>query len=376
MTALFFGLSVLFGLIFFYPYFIYPMLLRLWPARPVTPDPAAATPSATLVFCAYNEGRSIGDKIANLRAIREVAPDVKFACYVDVSTDDTLALLREHSDLIDVHAATERTGKAVGMSKLAKEFCDTEVMIFTDANVLVEPASIPRLLAYFSDASLGGICGTLIYTNEDATETAATSSFYWRLEELVKAMESRSGSTLGADGSIFATRRALYPYVPPHLMDDFIVSMSVIFAGRRLVSAPDVIAYEQAATASADEFRRKRRIACRAYGSHRHISHQVWKLAFPERVKYVSHRMIRWYGLVFAALSAAFFVLFLATLSWPLGVAAGLAIAAFAKWGGRLKIKGVSHAHEALILLWATLLGILDAWSGKTYQTWQPPQSR
>ena len=40
---------------------------------------------------------------------------------------------------------------------------------------------------------------------------------------------------MGADGSIFAVRRELYPDFPDTVQDDFTVSMSAVFAGRRLV---------------------------------------------------------------------------------------------------------------------------------------------
>ena len=108
-------------------------------------------------------------------------------------------------------------------------------MIFTDANVVLDPATVPRLLEYFDDPNVGGVCGTLTYVNPGETSTARTSSTYWKLEEVIKKLETRSGSTMGADGSIFATRLRYYPKVPSHLLDDFITSMSVIFV-------PDVVA--------------------------------------------------------------------------------------------------------------------------------------
>ena len=37
---------------------------------------------------------------------------------------------------------------------------------------------------------------------------------------------------------------------------------------------------------------------------------------------------------------------------------------------------GHAKIAELLRAVWATMLGVIDAWKGKTYQTWQPPQSR
>ncbi len=376
MMMVFFALAVVFGVLFLQPYVFYPMSLLLLPRKPIHEDPSRPVPSATLVFCAYNEAASVPSKIENLRAIRAVAPEIKFACYVDQSTDNTLALLREHPDLIDVTAAEERTGKAAGMARLAAA-ATTEIMIFTDANVLVEPDSAPRILNYFRDPEVGCVCGTLIYTNPQESATAGTNSAYWRLEELIKKREARTGSTMGADGSIFASRLAYYPEVPTHLLDDFIVSMSVVFAGLRMISASDVLAYERSAVASEDEFRRKRRIACRAYSSHRYLGPQLARMSLTNRYKYISHRFLRWYGAATGALTILFCVAFIA-VAWNWIAAAVLCVAGAAVFwlSSKTRAPGLSHVYETARAIYAAGLGVYDAWRGRTYQRWQPIQTR
>lgn len=376
MTVVLLTLTILSAVAFLHPYVFYPLSLKLLRKEPVLPEVGAVPVTATLVFCAYQEERSLPDKLANLRAIRAAHPHLKFACYVDLCTDRTLEMLQAESDLIEVVAATERTGKALGMRRLAQE-CETDVMIFTDANVILEPSSVPALLAYFDDPAVGGVCGTLHYTNEDESPTAQTSGAYWRLEEAIKKLESASGSTMGADGSIFATRRRLYPVVPSYLLDDFIVSMSVIFAGYRLVSAPDVHAYERSATVSADEFRRKRRIAARAYASHLHLWPQVREQGVGVLYRYISHRLLRWWGapvlIVGLVLGALFF---LSAGLWPLSVAVAAVVAGMALFGPRFHDRVVAPIYEAHVALVATMLGVFDALRGRRYQTWTPAQSR
>ena len=77
-----------------------------------------------------------------------------------------------------------------------------------------------------------------------ASPTAKVGALYWRLEEATKALESRTGSVMGGDGSIFSIRRSLYPDFPDSVLDDLTVSMSPVFAGKRLIRADDVIAFE------------------------------------------------------------------------------------------------------------------------------------
>ena len=67
---------------------------------------------------------------------------------------------------------------------------------------------------------------------------------YWDLDRAIKLAESRAGNVISATGAIYAVRRALFREVPDGVTDDFATSTAVIAQGRRLVFAPDAVAYE------------------------------------------------------------------------------------------------------------------------------------
>src|SRR3546814_4106513 len=52
---------------------------------------------------------------------------------------------------------------------------------------------------------------------------------------------------------------------------------------------------------SGDEFRRKVRIACQAFNCHRLLRPRLRKLPPLDRFKYVSHKVLRWFGIYFLA---------------------------------------------------------------------------
>ncbi|MBB6123259.1 glycosyltransferase [Sphingobium subterraneum] len=376
MTTMFWVLFVVAVLLFLHPYVTYPLSLRLMPERTIRMDPALPRPSATLLFSAYNEEKALPAKLRNIEEIKALYPDLDVIAYCDKSRDRTLEILQSRPDLLRVMTSPERTGKATGMRMMVAA-ADTDICIFTDANVRLDPASVAPLLDCFRDPAVGGVSGKLRYTNEDDGTTASVGALYWRLEEHIKALESRCGSMMGADGSIFATRRSTYPDVPAHLLDDMIASMSVVFAGYRLISGANVIAYEKSATDGREEFRRKRRIACRAYNSHRHIRGQVKaRFGFVDRYKYVSHKLLRWFGAPLLAIAAgsltgallmgghAAVVLAL----WLVG--AGMALLG---WAGMRPFASLWGIFLSIV---ATFTGIVDALHGNTYQTWEPAQSR
>lgn len=363
-------------LIFLHPYMIYPLSLRLFAPQPVRVDVAAPLPSATLVFSAFNEEASLPAKIANLRAIADRHPGIEFLTYSDCSTDETLPMLLAQADLLRVIPSTERTGKATGMRRMVEQ-ARGEIMIFTDANVLLDPDAIDPLLRYFSDPEVGGVAGTLRYINEDAGAVAKVGGLYWRLEEAIKQRESAVGSIMGADGSIFATRRHLYPAVPPHLLDDMTVSMTVTLKGQRLIHATDVVAYEKNATESRDEFRRKRRIACRAFNTHRYLWPSIRAVyGVGGLYKYVSHKLLRWFGLVPLIAGVVLGLAGLVAAGQPWLAAAALGLVVLALLLGRAGVPLLGSLYQILLSIVATLLGVADALRGRTYQTWTPAVSR
>lgn len=365
-------------LVLAHSYLLYPLSLRLLPGRPVSrSDGSVAPPTATLLFSAFNEERSLPAKIENLAAIKALHPDLEIIAYSDCSTDRTNALLAARADLLELIVAPQRTGKASGM-RLMVERAKGEICIFTDANVLLEPEAVARLLSYFSDPHVGGVCGTLHYINgEGEGATARVGGAYWRLEEKIKKLESRSGSVMGADGSIFAMRRSLYPRVPAHLLDDMIASFHVLLAGQRLVSADDVIAFEKSATVLKDELRRKRRIGCRAWLSYRHLAPKMRAgLSILQRYQFLSHKLLRWFGgaaLVgfVVAVTMALLLDGRPTMAVGLWIAGGAGLLL-----GFLGVRPFAEILAALLSLFAALMGVFDAWRGRTYQIWAPVASR
>lgn len=359
-----------------WPFFVYPAILGLLPARPVMQAMRGdALPPATLLFCAYNEAAALPAKIANLRDIKALWPELEILAYNDGSADATGALLDGAADIVTPVHGPGRAGKARGMKTLAAQACG-DILIFTDANVILDPDAVGRLLGYYADWKVGGVLGSLVYDGAGASSSAQVGGLYWRIEEGLKDRESRTGNVMGADGSIFSIRRDLYPDFPDSVLDDLVVSMSVVFAGRRLIKAKDVVAREMMVAAREDEMRRKVRIAARAWHTHRYLHPQLKRMALLDRFKYGSRKIIRWFGALWMA-TGGLAALVLAW-SWHPLVALGLVllgVGLFAMgYGSR---KGPLAAIADIVLAYvATARGIVLAARGRDFTTWAPAKSR
>jgi cellulose synthase/poly-beta-1,6-N-acetylglucosamine synthase-like glycosyltransferase len=373
------AIALVASLLAVHPFITYPaslLAVRRWRRRDPAPDaPAGAPPRVALCFCAYNEAGVIRDKIANLRALRTRMPDLAIHCFVDGATDGTDRILAEAADLLTLTVSSERRGKTFGMNMLVAQ-TDADIVIFTDANVMVPPEGIPRLLEYFADPDVGCVCGHLVYVNPEETETSRNGALYWRLEEYIKRLESETGSVVGADGSLFAIRRALHQPVPETIIDDMFVSLTILCAGYRVVSAADVLSFERAATSARDEFRRKIRIACQAFNVHRLLWPRLRRLPALALYKYVSHRLIRWFSIYFIALAGLAWFAALAVLAgWAEATLALLAAVGAVALAHRLGVGRARQACDILLAMIGVGIGVIRSWRGDRFTVWNPAGS-
>ncbi len=381
MRALVWALSALFLLAGIHPFVTYPLsliLVRRWSTTPsVRRSPAETSADIAICFCAYNEERVIQDKIANLIVLKDRLPTLEILAYVDAATDRTAELLRRHSERITVCVSPIRRGKTHGMNLLVSK-TTAPIVVFTDANVIIDPAALGNLQRYFVDPQIGCVCGHLTYVNANESTTATVASLYWRFEERVKELESDTGSVMGADGSIFAIRRALHRPVPDELIDDAYLSFSILCDGYRVVRAADVRAFEEAHPVSQVEFQRKIRIGCQSFNVHRVLWPRIRRLDALSLYKYISHKFLRWlciYSFLFS------FIFFEAGLAMASAAVFGVEIAAataatLAVYTGMIKgIKPFEQIGEFLLALVGTGIGVWRSLRGQHFQTWPSSSS-
>lgn len=360
-----------------HPFMTYPLslvVLRRWRrARPPAAESAGET--FAVCFCAYNEERVIEAKTRNLLELRRRVPDLEILAYVDAANDRTAELLRRHEGPIKLHVSAERRGKTHGMNLLVKQ-ANASIVVFTDANVMLDTDALDNLGRYFADPAVGCVCGHLVYVNPGETVTASTGSLYWRLEERIKQLESDTGSAMGADGSLFAIRRTLHRPVPEHIIDDMYLSFSILCDGYRIVRAPDVRAFEESVTSGAEEFRRKIRIACQAFNVHRLLWPRLVRSDGLTLYKYVSHKLLRWLSIYFfagAALCLAGGLI--AAGQAAIAVAAALLGVVALAIGRSGRVKPLPQIWDIFVAFCGAGLGVWYSLRGERFQTWTPAGS-
>lgn len=374
-ALLLFGIAFLCLFIAVFPFGPYQATLllakRLGMVRPIGRQGAAAEELRfAICLCAYNEEAVIRQKIENMLALRKASGELDILIYVDAASDRTAEIVASFEPEVTLVASKERHGKPWGMNRLVS-LTDADIVLFTDANVMVDETAIANLRRYFADPEVGCVTSHLSYTNPDDTATSEVGSFYWRLDEWTKGLETETGSAMGADGSLFAIRRELHRPTPDHLIDDLFVSMSILCKGYRLIRGADVNAYESHTTIAHDEFKRKVRIACQCMGVHQALWPELRSLTAWNLYKYVGHRLIRWIGGYFLLASAVFFALAL-WVGFGVWVMLGF-VAIFAVvmlLGSLAKIRLIEQINNVVLAFAGNTLGVWRAYWGEPVVTW------
>ena len=139
-------------LLVLHPYVTYPLSLmvvrrfRPKPLNPTLPEPT----SFAVVCCVYNERKVIDQKIENMRAVRDALGDCHLLIHSDASSDGTNEVLQSVAGEFTLSLAEGRSGKSAGMNRLLS-MTKAEIVIYTDANVMIDPVAVRNLPRYFQD---------------------------------------------------------------------------------------------------------------------------------------------------------------------------------------------------------------------------------
>lgn len=285
-----------------YSYLLFPEILRLLArkrkeeAKKYLPS---ELPSISVLIAAFNEEKVIGDKILSILDSKYPRELLEILVGSDASTDHTnqiLKHLQEDHPSLHLTVFKERQGKPGIINQLAEK-AKGELLVITDANVMLDNDALSQLICYFKDERTGLVDSRMVNTVLNSEGVSRQEEFYISREVRIKHHESLIwGSMMGPFGGCYAVRNSLYRPVPEKfLVDDFFINMSVLKQGSFCISNLDAVAYEQASSHPGEEFRRKMRISA---GNFQNLA-LFWPMIFSGKrgigFCFFSHKVIRWF---------------------------------------------------------------------------------
>jgi cellulose synthase/poly-beta-1,6-N-acetylglucosamine synthase-like glycosyltransferase len=289
-----------------YPYAIYPVFLALTNrlgGRKVHTPRSGYHPAVTVLMPVHNERGRIHSKVQNLLALDYPADRLQILVIGDGCTDDSLEVAAVAGEgRVEVLALVARAGKAAALNA-GLERARGEIIVFTDAGILLEPQALARLVEHFADPAIGCVSG------EDYVEGAETEGLYGRLELLLRREEARLHSIAGASGCFYGQRRSITKPFVGGMAPDFLSVLVTVAAGQRALAEPAARGAMTATSNPRAEYARKVRTFLRGITALLGNAHLLNPFKYPAFSFILwSHKALRWLAPLFlvTALASAF----------------------------------------------------------------------
>ncbi|MCX6245234.1 MAG: glycosyltransferase family 2 protein [Bacteroidetes bacterium] len=254
-----------------------------------------AEPAVTLFIAAYNERDVVAEKMKNTYELDYPRNKLHILWVTDGSDDGTPELLSGYEGVRVLHQP-KRNGK-IGAMNRGMKFVRTPIVVFCDANTILNASSIRRIVNLFSDPVVGCVSGEKrILAPGRASAAGAGEGLYWRYESTLKRLDAELYSVAGAAGELFAIRTGLYKEMERDtLLDDFMISLRVAQQGYTIQYDPEAYAIEAPSANVKEELKRKIRISAGGLQSVIRLRSllnifRYGTLSF----QYFSHRVLRW----------------------------------------------------------------------------------
>ncbi len=273
-----------------------PFLSELFTRRNRRGLDKAMLPKVSVLVSAYNEEAVIENKILNFLELDYPRERLEILIGDDGSSDRTAEIVERYADKgIRLVRAVKNAGKAAMLNRLQSE-ATGEILVFCDANTMLFPNVVRKLVSPFADPKIGCVCGHLILTDKSGSPLGSGERSYWDLESEIKKFEGILDRLIGGNGALYAIRNSLYTKLPvkKSVMDDFFITVKVLQKGFFCTFDPSAIGTEQTSKEGSGEYRRKVRIGRANYN----YLFSYLPLLNPFRpllaYLFVSHKLLRW----------------------------------------------------------------------------------
>ncbi len=320
MTESLFIVSVL---LIVYTYAGYPIFLKLLPRRPFTPGDRF-TPPVTIVLSVFRGVDVIEKKLRNTFATDYPQDRLELIVICDGSDDGTDKKVASFGDpRVKLIRQNPRQGKTAAQKK-AVVSASHDLLIFTDLTTMLDPDSIPHLVAPLADPAIGLVSSEDIWVTADGASSQSGQGAYVKYEMWLRDRESAVNSIVSASGCFYAVRREFFEPIPDYLIDDTVIPMTVVQHGSRCIHEKRAVSYVPMIPSADREFPRRARMALGGINALMYKARLLNPLAYGlYALQLWSHKLLRWLVPVFmlvaflanaqlAALSPAWGLLFFA----------------------------------------------------------------
>lgn len=293
-----------------YAYIIYPALLRILACRKqsnrIVYSKNEDMPDISVIMSVYNEEKVLENKINSIYNTSFPKGKMEVLIGSDGSNDRTVEILGKMKKKLTkffFYHSKIRKGKPNVLNDLVSK-AKGDILILTDANVLLNESTITGLVKHFKNPEIGLVDSRMVNTGIKKNGISRQESAYISMEANLKHREGLIwGTMMGPFGGCYAMRKNLFIPVPENfLVDDFFLNLNVLKNQKKSINDMKVSVSEDVSDILLEEFRRKKRIAAGNFQNLSHYAGLLWPPYTGLSFSFFSHKILRWFGPLFLIL--------------------------------------------------------------------------
>lgn len=192
--------------------------------------------NVSIIIPCYNEEKYIKNKIEEIlnHCSSLYKRNYEIIIISDGSTDSTNNIIDgfDANSEIQIVKLEQRQGKANALN-IGVALSQFDLLIFSDVRQRISTGNFNDLLSHFNDSEIGIVSSVLRHSK---------TSFLRHFINQIKQIESKSGSTVGVYGALYAMRKNQYNPLPEKvILDDLLISIRVLNQGKRVKMDSDIM---------------------------------------------------------------------------------------------------------------------------------------
>jgi len=290
-----------------YSYILYPALLRILAHKKqsnrIIYSENDDMPDISVIMSVYNEEKVLENKINSIYNTSFPKGKMEVLVGSDGSNDRTEEILhRMNKKFINFsfYHSNLRKGKPNVLNDLVSK-AKGDILILTDANVLLNESTITGLVKHFRNPEIGLVDSRMVNTGIRKSGISKQESAYISMEVNLKNREGLVwGTMMGPFGGCYALRKNLFNPIPENfLVDDFFLNLNVLKNRKKSINDMKVTVSEDVSDILLEEFKRKKRIAAGSFQNLSHYAGLLWPPYTSLSFSFISHKILRWFGPLF-----------------------------------------------------------------------------
>jgi len=227
----------------------YFLLTLAFSRKPSTIQKKPFFPTLTMIIATFNEAKVLPKKLANTLDLDYPREKFEILIVDSGSTDSTRKIIndliqKESQVKIRLLTQEERLGKSAALN-YALENCSSEIVVLSDADVVVSKDALLQAAANFNDVTVGAVSGIEVIQNPDESSATKLEGGYRSFYNTLRLGESNLDSVMMCESEFSAYRRELLGTMPCNVMcDDMELTVQTRKKGFRAVYDPNVLFYE------------------------------------------------------------------------------------------------------------------------------------